>query len=333
MVIKIVLLKNNIFSIEGIIAEKIDYNGKIVKEKKFNEKIFSKKNEFFFKYDRFNEYELNMLFIEYVDGVGLFGKREIKYSENFFKTYYKIGLKNLNNEVLVDFKYDHYEIDKERNIVYFYEFVFISRNKNNNLLIFHRDDENYIKKFKEYPYIVTKYNYLTNSFISSFEYIKKDTNLSDYDYMFLSRNNDRVNLLIAIYENHDSNRYKYINLKEMTYAELYSLTLKFRKGISAIKYLDNWEENNRLDSLSKNNSNCFIATLAYKDINHPKVELFRNFRDNHLINYSLGMLFVKYYYKYSPNIVLFLKPYKNVNKFIRFVLDILLKILPINKNE
>lgn len=80
-------------------------------------------------------------------------------------------------------------------------------------------------------------------------------------------------------------------------------------------------------------SSCYIATLAYGDINHPKVELFRNFRDKYLINFFLGRLFIKKYYKYSPNLVVFLKPYKSVNKFIRFGLDLLLKLIPTNKND
>ncbi|WP_367160231.1 CFI-box-CTERM domain-containing protein [Flavobacterium sp.] len=73
-----------------------------------------------------------------------------------------------------------------------------------------------------------------------------------------------------------------------------------------------------------------MATLAYEDINHPKVELFRNFRDKYLINFFLGRLFIKKYYKYSPNLVVFLRPYKSVSKFIRFGLDLLLKLIPTN---
>ena len=48
---------------------------------------------------------------------------------------------------------------------------------------------------------------------------------------------------------------------------------------------------------------CYIATMVYEDINHPKVELLRQFRDDVLNKYFLGRNFIKYYYKYSPRVV------------------------------
>ncbi|WP_445722690.1 CFI-box-CTERM domain-containing protein [Flavobacterium sp.] len=75
------------------------------------------------------------------------------------------------------------------------------------------------------------------------------------------------------------------------------------------------------------NPNCYIATLAYGDINHPNVELFRNFRDNKLRKTISGKIFIKIYYLISPQTVKILKPFNKINSLIKKVLDfIIIKI-------
>jgi len=78
---------------------------------------------------------------------------------------------------------------------------------------------------------------------------------------------------------------------------------------------------------SSTNSSCYIATMAYRDIDHPQVEYLRTFRDERLLNYRIGELFVKYYYKYSPKLVERLRDYQLVNKVIRKGLDVLIAVL------
>ncbi|MCZ8089985.1 MAG: phospholipase D-like domain-containing protein [Flavobacterium sp.] len=72
---------------------------------------------------------------------------------------------------------------------------------------------------------------------------------------------------------------------------------------------------------------CYIATMVYEDINHPKVELLRKFRDDVLNEYFLGRGFIKYYYQYSPRLVEKLKNYKKINFLIKIVLDLIIKII------
>ena len=84
------------------------------------------------------------------------------------------------------------------------------------------------------------------------------------------------------------------------------------------KYKENWliiqnnkrvEVNNQLGLNSRrihqpqSSSGCYIATMVYKDYNHPKVMVLRDFRDDFLLNYFVGRKFVKFYYKYSPPLV------------------------------
>ncbi len=51
---------------------------------------------------------------------------------------------------------------------------------------------------------------------------------------------------------------------------------------------------------------CFIATAAYGSKFQPAVVLLRHFRDDYLLNNSLGKAFVKFYYKNSPPIANFI---------------------------
>lgn len=75
------------------------------------------------------------------------------------------------------------------------------------------------------------------------------------------------------------------------------------------------------------NRNCYVATQVYSDINHPKVEYLRGFRDATLSKYSLGKKFIFFYYKYSPELVLKFKRYKIINLIIKFFLDVLISTL------
>ncbi|MCB0369897.1 MAG: hypothetical protein KDD45_10795, partial [Bdellovibrionales bacterium] len=45
---------------------------------------------------------------------------------------------------------------------------------------------------------------------------------------------------------------------------------------------------------------CFIATAAFGSVLHPYLNILRQFRDQILLNLSLGRKFVKWYYQYGP---------------------------------
>jgi tetratricopeptide (TPR) repeat protein len=68
-----------------------------------------------------------------------------------------------------------------------------------------------------------------------------------------------------------------------------------------------------------NSSGCFIATAAAGDYNHPTVLQLRHFRDNTLINNSLGRRFIKSYYKNSPSIADYIRTKKVLKKAIYFL--------------
>jgi hypothetical protein len=65
---------------------------------------------------------------------------------------------------------------------------------------------------------------------------------------------------------------------------------------------------------------CFIATAAYRDYDHPKVQILREFRDQYLLSNSLGRIFVGIYYRYSPTLAKFIVNRDSVKALIRFTL-------------
>jgi hypothetical protein len=66
--------------------------------------------------------------------------------------------------------------------------------------------------------------------------------------------------------------------------------------------------------------NCFIATAAYGSLMEPHVKILRNFRDEILLNSSLGKGFVKAYYRYSPPIADFISKHDNLRAVVRISL-------------
>ena len=72
---------------------------------------------------------------------------------------------------------------------------------------------------------------------------------------------------------------------------------------------------------------CYIATMAYGDYDHPQVMVLRDFRDRRLKKSVPGQWFVRNYYRYSPQLVEALKNNKTVNRFIRMLLDQLIKLI------
>jgi hypothetical protein len=57
------------------------------------------------------------------------------------------------------------------------------------------------------------------------------------------------------------------------------------------------------DSRTNNRSDrCFVATAVYSDINHPDVVFLRWFRDNVLINYEIGRIFIGWYWCVGPKL-------------------------------
>lgn len=75
-----------------------------------------------------------------------------------------------------------------------------------------------------------------------------------------------------------------------------------------------------ISSDGRNDIGCFIATAAYGSLIEPHVKILRDFRDEILLNNSLGKGFVQAYYRYSPPIADFISKHDNLRAVARLSL-------------
>ena len=85
--------------------------------------------------------------------------------------------------------------------------------------------------------------------------------------------------------------------------------------------------NNLLKQSQRNSSGCYIATLVYGDYGHPQVILLRKYRDQVLSQNWLGSVFIRFYYRYSPKCVVWLRNKPRFQILIRNILDQIIKRL------
>lgn len=101
-----------------------------------------------------------------------------------------------------------------------------------------------------------------------------------------------------------------------------------RKEINRI--IKNGEIHENYSSISpsqtkQEKSGCFIATAVYQDYDAPEVQVLRKFRDKKLNRCLLGKVFIKVYYFISPPIANLLSNHRRVIKFVKYILDKIVK--------
>lgn len=106
----------------------------------------------------------------------------------------------------------------------------------------------------------------------------------------------------------------------------YHLTHEYKNCLSITAH----KERLSFETLTKNpegRDNCYIATLVYEDINHPKVSLLRKYRDDVLSLTLFGRNFIKIYYLIAPKLIPILRPFPAVQKKIKYLLDLIIEKL------
>ena len=78
------------------------------------------------------------------------------------------------------------------------------------------------------------------------------------------------------------------------------------------------------------NCDCFIATAVYGSYDAPQVVSLRRFRDEKLMLYSIGQLFIAAYYQLSPPLAQWLKNSPHFAKPVRQIIDKLVACLSNN---
>ena len=275
--------------------------------------IISIKNNNYFQISNqvFCDVNLNIINFDFnsshafIDGVGIVASKEKQ----------KYTLYDFDGKRLLQNSYDTYHICKNTNNIEFIEFPQLCVSKAG---IIHklRLDYKYFSinsRGSDFPYkffVIGKDKKISNGKCMNSN-AEKYIYCSDFDYKysdFIIQFKNRMYL--HKYASLDVN--KYIQLRD----NFYNHSLKNK--INYFSYIETEEQKSK---------ECYIATMVYEDINHPKVETLRKFRDTKLNKSTVGRLFIKFYYAYSPSAVEKLQNHKNINYLIKKILDLLLTII------
>lgn len=269
---------------------------------------------------KLKKFKLDMISIELHNEIGILGKRKTqRYGDE-----YKYGLKDFSNKLIVGFKYDHFEINEDKNNVNFIELPNFKRDlKQDNLIYLDKSS----KDFKNYPHKITSYNFKTKKLSETSELITFGK-IDIEDFIFLSDENEKfLSLYVALTFN--KYRLSYLNTSSLSFSEFQNYKkqfatgyLKFKNGYSGQSFLENkdkvlkeQDERDKINKVGKykQKEGCYVATMVYQNYDHPNVLILRDFRDNNLQNNLIGRIFIRFYYKYSPNYVNYVKDKKHLN--------------------
>ena len=73
--------------------------------------------------------------------------------------------------------------------------------------------------------------------------------------------------------------------------------------------------------LDAQNSDCFIATVIYQDICHPKITLLRKYRNQVLYQSAWGRIFVRVYYFIGPGLAKIINRIHFLKTLFQMILD------------
>jgi hypothetical protein len=122
----------------------------------------------------------------------------------------------------------------------------------------------------------------------------------------------------VIFLNDLINIYKYISSEGKKFFQSGKIKSEKNDDIRHIEVITN---------TNKGCLDCYIATAVYGSYDAPEVITIRRFRDEVLMKSLAGRKFVTFYYKHSPYYAEKLKSYPIVNKFVKFLLDGIVKLI------
>jgi len=78
---------------------------------------------------------------------------------------------------------------------------------------------------------------------------------------------------------------------------------------------------NSVEYQEKQKKACFVATMVYDDVNCPEITILRQWRDEVLLRYQFGRIFIKFYYLYGSKIAIALSRSQTSLKLTKRFLD------------
>jgi hypothetical protein len=81
------------------------------------------------------------------------------------------------------------------------------------------------------------------------------------------------------------------------------------------------------ETLAPANTDCFIATAAYGTPYDSKIDVLRNWRDDSLKSSTLGKIFIRNYYFFSPPIATIVAKSSALRAIVRLILSPIIHLL------
>jgi hypothetical protein len=165
-------------------------------------------------------------------------------------------------------------------------------------------------------------------FMNASERVVADGTNNIIDFMSqVAKMNNAPDIIVAPAQN--GRRIIDVLAEIMTMLSAFHMSDESRKNFNAHKsIIDKVVQSSKASTGSGSSSDgCYIATMVYGYYDHPQVMVLRKFRDLRLKTSSAGRMFVKLYYRFSPMLVRKLKYKKGINRFIRIMLDQLIKMI------
>lgn len=259
-------------------------------------------------------------YVELIDGIGIITSLK---QRNF-------GLYNFHGKILVENKYDYYKHNK------------LSPGK---------------IEFREFPYSLSNYSdYHKDTIIETFCYDYNNNTREEAPFKTHIYNvyTGKFTILTTVGNKKNNTEYFFLSDDNYKYKDFYSVCSRSGVTCEAFKNMKTefagrfLRENEKEDYAEKllrsyhykveaterkkkiqSDKFCYVATLAYQNIDHPQVEYLRNFRDSKLNHFYLGRSFVKLYYRFSPSLVSHLGNQPIINYFLRTILNTLIKFIKI----
>ena len=276
-----------------------------------------------------------------VGEIGIVARTKVyeKYAAAFYNIsdIHLYGMYDFNGKKLVENLFNEHKVNIEKGIIDFIEepilYYWKSSAASNQIVYNNRslfiNNYRFDERIKR-PYKIFRYNIKERKFLKIVvdEIINNDVNK---EFLFLSddsrKNSDFYLAYISCssaFSIKDFNNCLEIFSKQNSHPSNVS---KYNEAVSYINRYSTILQQNKKAVIENNSKNCYIATLAYQNIDHPQVQYLREFRDGKLNDIYLGRAFVKFYYKFSPRLVILLGNKTFTNYFLRMVIDLLIKIL------
>lgn len=155
-----------------------------------------------------------------------------------------------------------------------------------------------------------------------------DTFIDDYGYKRSSDTGKLIHRDVAYHYLYDPNEYEFRFSDYVIHHIDYNKLNNHPNNLMILTP----DEHSEIHGFESHNTECFIATAAYGTPFAKEINVLRFWRDSYLKTKLFGVLFIKFYYWFSPPIAGMIKNNRLLKKIIRMCLNPIVKKINVKYN-